>query len=159
MKKFLLFLIFLISAVTISWAQEEDQAHREKIYREVQEFKMQYLAKEMDLSDEQKEKFFELYEQMTQEKQEIYRDAYQLNKNLKKDKDATDEDYRQASEALAQANTQWNEVEKQYNEKFSEFLSQKQLFKLREAENNFKARLDEMRHSRKKDHKKKKDKK
>lgn len=152
MKKFLLFLTLIFIGCFFIHAQEDDKGRREKIFREVQEFKMKYLAQEMDLSELQKKKFFEVYEEMNVSKQECYKEAVEKQKALKANKDASEEEYQQATEALNKANAQWADEEKIYNEKFAEFLSQKQIYKMREAENSFKAKLDEMRHSRKRDH-------
>ena len=151
MKKLFLFIVLAFQLALPALAQEEDPARKEKIFREVQEFKMNYLAKEMDLSESQKVKFFELYEEMSRSKQQVYSEAMQMDRDLKKDRDATDEDYQQVTAAFNKANAQWSEEEKVYNEKFAEFLSQKQIYKMREAENNFRSKLKEMNHSRKKE--------
>lgn len=157
MRKLLLFTILILSGVCFSFAQEESNGRREKMVREVQEFKMKYLAQEMDLSEQQKKRFFELYEEMSLKKQECYKEALQLDRELKNEKDASEEDYEQVTSAYNKANAQWSEEEKVYNEQFADFLSQKQIYKMREAENNFRVKLDEMRHSRRKDHPKKHD--
>ncbi|MCH5238596.1 MAG: hypothetical protein J1F38_00060 [Muribaculaceae bacterium] len=159
MKKILSFLLILSLGCAFTFSQEDEHAKREKMFREVREFKMKYLAQEMDLSDSQKKEFFELYENMNKSKQECYHEAMELNRKIKHDKNASDEDYQKATEALDKANAQWSEIEKGYNEKFAEFLSAKQIYKMREAENSFKAKLDEMKRSRKKDFHKHQDKK
>lgn len=141
------------------FAQEEEPTKREKMFREVQEFKMKYLAKEMDLNESQKKQFFELYEEMSKSKQECYKEAMELDRNLKHNKNATEEDYQKATEALNKANSEWTEIDKQYNEKFADFLTPKQIYKMKEGENSFKAKLDEMKHNRKRDHHKKPDEK
>ena len=127
------------------------------MFQEVLEFKMKYLAQEMDLSEAQKKKFYEVYSEMSQSRRECYGEAVKLDKEVKHKKDASEADYQKATEALNQANARWAEQEKIYNEKFSEFLSSKQIYKMKEGENTFRAKLDEMRQSRKKDHHKKHD--
>lgn len=152
MKKIFLFVLLLSAGIGVMAAQDKEDGKREKMFREVQEFKMKYLAQEMDLSELQKKKFFEVYEEMEQSKRNCYKEATQADRKLKKDKEATEADYQQVTAAYTKANSEWANQEKQFNEKFSEFLSQKQIYKMKEAENSFKAKLDEMRHSRKKDH-------
>ena len=152
MKKWSFILILLITGFNFLAAQEENHHKRDKIFKEVQEFKMKFLAQEMDLNEAQKQKFFELYDEMSKSKQACYAEAVKMDRSLKKDKNATEEDYQKVTESFNKANAEWAETEKQYNEKFSEFLTSKQMYKMREAEKNFKAKLDEMRHSRKKDH-------
>lgn len=157
MKKVFLFIILVTTSINFLFAQEEDWTKKERMFREVQEFKMKYLAQEMELSEVQKKKFFELYEEMTHSKQECYQHAVEMDKNLKKDKHASEEDYQKVTEAFNQANVEAAEIDKQYNEKFSEFLTPKQVYKMKEAENEFRGKLEEMRHNRKKDHHKKHD--
>lgn len=153
MKKLYFLLLILIMGVGFANAHDKDSDQKkEKMFREVQEFKMKYLAQEMDLSELQKKKFFEVYEEMEKSRQACFTDAMRLNRKVKKNKEATDADYQQATEAFNKANAEWAVEEKQYNEKLSEFLSQKQIFKMREAENNFRSKLDEMRQKKKKDH-------
>lgn len=154
MKKIYLFLMLLFVGVGMAFAHDKDSGKREKMFKEVQEFKMKYLAQEMDLSELQKKKFFEVYEEMTQAKQECYGPALKLKYKLKHEKNASEEEYQKVTEAFNTANARWAEKEKNYDEKFSEFLTQKQIYKMKEGEVSFKAKLEEMKHNRKKDHKK-----
>lgn len=156
MKKIILLFIVFVSGISVLLAQEEDHSRRERMFKEVQEFKMNYLAQEMDLNDSQKKQFFEVYEEMSKSKSECYKDAIELDRKLKSEKDATDDEYQQVTAAFTKANTEWADEEKEYNEKFSTFLTPKQIYKMKEAENNFRTKLEEMRSSRKKDHHKKK---
>lgn len=158
MKKISFILILLLTGICNVFAQD-DHAKREKMFKEVREFKMKYLAQEMDLNEAQKKKFFEIYEEMDRSRQSCYREAIKMDRKLKQDKDASEADYQKVTEAYNKANTEWSEKEKLYNEKLSEFLSQKQIYEMREAENSFRAKLDEMRHNKKKDHPKRKDEK
>lgn len=151
MKRLYLFLTLLICGFSLMVAQKENQVKREKMFREVQEFKMKYLAQEMELNEMQKKKFFELYEEMSESKRECYKEAVVMERRLKEEKDASEEDYQNVRNAFNQANANWAETEKQYDEKFSEFLSQKQIYKMKEAESNFRAKMDEMKHNRKKE--------
>lgn len=151
MNKFLALLFIFLTSIPVMIAKDDDEGKRGKMLQEVREFKMNYLAKEMELTEAQKEKFMPLYEEMTQKKDECFRHARELDRKLKKEgSEATEEDYQKATEAMHKANQDFAEIEKEYNEKFSEFLSQKQLYKMKEAEFSFRDRLEEMRHNRKK---------
>ena len=152
MKKLFLIITLVISGLGLAVAQEDEAAKREKMFKEVQEFKMKYLAQEMDLSEVQKKKFYELYEEMSRSKKECYASAVKMDRTLKHEKDASDEDYRKVTEAFNKANSEWTELETQYNDKFAEFLSQKQIYKMKEAEKNYRDRVEQMKHSRKKEH-------
>ena len=155
MRKLGLIVMLFLTAAVGAMAQDEDPVKREKMFREVQEFKMKYIAQEMDLSEVQKKKFFELYEEMNESKKECYKEAVVMDRRLKEDKNASDEEYQQVRTAFNEANSKWNEVEKEYDEKFSEFLTPKQMYKMKEAEENFRAKFDEMKHNRRKGHHKK----
>lgn len=152
MKKLFILIFFLTAGITMAFAHEEDAVKREKMFRDVQEFKMKYLAQEMELSEVQKKKFFETYEEMMESKKECYQEAVVMDRRLKEEKDASEADYQQVRNAFNEANSNWNAIEKEYDEKFSEFLTQKQIYKMKEAESSFRAKFDEMKHARRKGH-------
>ena len=157
MRKLSLIIVLLFTAFSLAFAHDDDHVKKEKMMKDVQEFKMKYLAQEMELSEVQKKKFFEVYEEMGESKKECYQEAVVMDRRLKRNPNATEEDYQQVRNAFNQANANWAEIEKEYDEKFSEFLSQKQIYKMKEAENSFRAKFEEMKHNRKKEHHKKKD--
>ena len=160
MKKLGLLIFLLFTATGFAFSQKEEGEVVEKRMREVQEFKMKYLAQEMELSEAQKKKFYEVYGEMMQSRTQCFRSARMLEKKVKRDKDATEQEYQQATDAINKANAEWAETEKAYNDKLSEFLTQKQIYKMREAEASFRAKFEELKHSRQKEfHKKKDDKK
>lgn len=116
------------------------------MWKELQEFKIKFLAQEIDLKDDQKERFAELYNEMTQKRMDCFKETRSLEKKIKDLKDnASDEDYKAVSEAMDKARTQDAEIERQYDEKFSEFLTSKQLYKLKQAEGKFRDKMAEMR--------------
>lgn len=155
MRKLGFSLLLLLMGIGIAFAQGDDKAKVAKRMKEVQEYKMKYIAQELELSEVQKKKFFELYDEMCASKKQCYDEAMHLERKIKHDPQATEADYQKVTEALNKANTEWAETEKTYNEKFAEFLSQKQIYKMREAENNFRAKFEELKHNRKRDHHKK----
>ncbi|MDE7109960.1 MAG: hypothetical protein K2O49_08365 [Muribaculaceae bacterium] len=129
---------------------------REQVFKEIQEFKMNYLAKEMDLKEDQRQKFFDLYEEMTRKRKECMKNARHLERRLKKLENPTEADYQAATEAMTKARAEDASIEKTYSEKFSTFLTQKQIFKMKEGEEAFRKKMEEMR---RKHHKEKKEKK
>ena len=156
MKKISFLIFLIISGISFAYADKDDMAKIEKRIQEVQEYKMKYLAQEMELSDVQKKKFFEVYGEMTKAKMQCFKLAKQYERKIKHEKAASEHDYQLATEEMDKANAEWSETEQRYNEKFSEFLTPKQIYKMREAEANFRAKWDEMKHNRKRDHKDKK---
>ena len=149
MKKLLLTLFFLIGCFSVVSAQGHHGKKNDKMFEEIQEFKMKYLAQEMELKDDQKEKFFKLYDEMSCKRFEVMKPAWELERKLKKNSSATEQQYQEAAEAMAKAKDQCAAIEKEYNEKFSQFLSQKQIFKMKEAEDEFRKKMQEMRQNKK----------
>ena len=121
---------------------------KEQIFKEIQEFKLKYLAQEMDLKEDQQQKFFDLYNEMTAKRFAVMREARRMEKKVRKDGDATEDDYKAVTEAINKAKAQDASIEKEYDAKFSTFLSQKQIFKMKSAEDSFRKKLEEMRHKR-----------
>lgn len=155
MRFLLLSLICFFSVFAAS--ADNDKEKRIQMFKEIQEFKMKYLAKEMGLDDAQKQKFFELYDEMTAKKQECMKNARKLERQLKKLEKPTEADYQAATQAMTKARAEDAAIEKAYAEKFSTFLTQKQIFKMKEGEESFRKKLEEMRQ--KNHHKDKKEKK
>lgn len=149
--------MLLISGWGVIHAEHDDASHREEMFRQVQEFKINYLSQEMELTEAQKAKFIPIYEEMSAAKRKCYEKARNMDKKLRHSSKASDEDYRQVRDAYNEAQAKWNKEEATYNQKLAEFLSYKQLYRMQEAENNFRAKLEEMRHSKNnKEHHKKK---
>lgn len=135
-------------------AQPKSDAEKEKMWKEMQEFKMKFLAQEIDLKEDQKKEFFELYDEMSSKRAQCYKNARDLERKLKKNKDASEQEYQDATEAMKKAAAESAEIEKVYDEKFSTFLTPKQIYKLKEAEQEFRKKMEEMKHKKDKGHNK-----
>ena len=96
---------------------------REKWFSEIRQVKRNYFVKELDLSREQQNKFFPLYEEMGQPIAEA--------------KDATDTEYEKAAEALYDADVQTSQIRREYMDKFKTILTSRQLFELKNVERKF----------------------
>lgn len=150
MKKIVYMLIMtLLACILPGYAQDKPKKSRAEMHKEMVEFKTKYIAQEMELTDEQKEKFAPLYEQMDRERWQLFRETRALEKKLKNDKTATDADYESVVKALNQAKEKGAQIEKNYNEKFQKFLTAKQVYKMKEAEDAFNQRMMKMRMERK----------
>lgn len=118
---------------------------KEAMRREIREYKMKYLAQEMELNAETQKPFFELYDKLEDERDEIMKEPRRLDRQVKADKNASEEDYARAAEAIAAAKIKVSEVEKAYDERFAEFLTAKQIYKMHEAEESFRQKMRQMR--------------
>lgn len=123
---------------------------KEQMFKEIQEFKLKYLAQEIELKEDQREPFFQLYDEMTQKRWKVMNAARKAEKAVKQNKDATEADYQAASNAMTKARAEDAAIEKEYDAKFAKFLTQKQIYKLKQAEDSFRKKMDEMRHKHKK---------
>ncbi|MCH5214156.1 MAG: hypothetical protein J1E97_03110 [Muribaculaceae bacterium] len=149
MKKLFLLLIALAFAIP-SFAQKSDRNHnRDDRKKEMQEFKINYIADEIDLSGDLKEKFAEIYSQMEQERRAIFKSIKSAEK-ITENANATEEDFEKAAAKISQSRAEMVNLEKKYDEKFATFLSQKQLFKLHQAEMKFMDKMRSMRDNKKK---------
>lgn len=154
MKKLILFtLIFM--AFLPTYAQNK-KATRAEMMKEFREMKMKYIAQEIDIEDGKRSEFFELYSQMEDEKYKVFSAVKKTEKEVKSNKNATDADYERLSNQITQAKVKDAEISKIFDEKFSRILSPKQMFKMKEAEQNFRKKMDNMRRIRHKKHKSKK---
>lgn len=119
---------------------------REQMFKEIQEFKLKYLAQEIKLEENQREPFFKLYNEMSEKRMALMREARSAEKAVRGNKDATDEDYMKATKAMDKAKADDAAIEKEYDAKFSKILTHKQIYELKRAEESFRRKMDEMRH-------------
>lgn len=150
MKKFLILLVALTASVGMMSAQDKGKKSKDEMLREFKEFKMKFLAQEIDLKDEQQKPFFELYDQMMAERHKVYEQTRRLERKVKKDASASDEDYAALSKAMTDAKQKDAEIERTYDAKFATVLNNKQIFKLKTAEDKFRQKMHEMRKKKKK---------
>lgn len=147
MTKHLLLILALIMGCSASAiAQKPNGKKGDNMMKELQEFKIKFIAQEIDLKDSQKAEFVELYNEMCAKRLEVMRDAWKMERDLKNNKDATEADYQAVTEAMTKAKAKDAEIEKSYDEKFAKILSQKQIYKMKEAEDEFRKKMAEMRH-------------
>ena len=147
MKKYLILALLAILTFTSPLAAQKKNRGKDRaeMKREIQEFKLKFLAQEMDLEESKHKQFFDLYTQLEEERQKVIRDTKALEKKLKNVEDATDAEYEAVSKAITSAKEKEAEIEKRYDEKFSQFLSPRQIFKMKSAEQKFRDKMREMR--------------
>ena len=113
----------------------------------------EYIARKLDLSEEQKTKFLPLYNRMDEEMRQAAEQAMKMEREVrKKGKQATDLEYEKAAEAQFELKGKENIIEMKY---FKKMLSPCQLFKLKKAERDFSRELMKKHNERKRENKKK----
>lgn len=144
MKKLLIFfslLFFLVSPVLAN-GKGKNRDH-ESMRKEIMDFKIKFLAQEMELNEEQQKKFSPLYRQMWEEKRVIFHNLHDMKKRI--GKDADESEYEAYTRASNEAKEKEAEIDRKYDPKFAEFLSAKQIFKMKAAEEKFRQKMHEMR--------------
>ncbi|MCM1377408.1 MAG: hypothetical protein NC097_06410 [Clostridium sp.] len=140
MKKYIILILITLFSVS-AFAQKKP--HKRPNPREVLEFKMKFLAQEMDLSADQQQKFFPLYTQMDAEIRRVFHSVREIERRVEKDKNSSEADYAALNSARTEAKGRLAEIEKEYDAKFAKFLSKKQIVKMKEAEATFRQKMKE----------------
>lgn len=118
--------------------------------------KNEYIARKLELSDEQKTKFLPLYNRMDEEMRQVAEQAMKMERSVrKKGPQATDLEYEKAAEAQFELKGKENRIEMKYFNDFKTMLTPRQLFKLKKAERDFSRELMKKHNERKRDNKKK----
>lgn len=149
MNKKILFLILAVLMVFPAFAQKQNNGDHEQKRKELMEFKLKFLADEMGLNDEQRKTFNDVYMQMENERRKIFKKLKEAEKSVANKKDASEAEYEKASKEISEARDQMVELDKKYEDKFSTFLTKKQIFKMKEAEEAFKEKMRKCRDKRK----------
>ena len=143
MKKYLLMILAVMAFAPALLAQgEKDKA---KMKEEIQQFKIDFLAKEMSLSEKEKAEFTSVYREYDNERRKAGSEAWHFERNIKKKKDATEADYKRLTERQQKAREKDNEVVKKYDARFESFLTAKQIYDMHKGEEKFFAKMKEMR--------------
>lgn len=142
MKKYLLILLLAILSIPYAYAQDKDKA---KMMEELQQFKIDFLAKEMQLSEKEKSEFTPLYKEYDEERRAAGSNAWRFERELKKKKDASEADYKKLSELQQTARTKDNEIVKKFDSRLETFLSSKQIYNMHQGEEKFFEKMKEMR--------------
>ena len=140
MKKIALSLILILSTIILPLSAQTRPSGREREVwmKEMQQYKNDFIAKKLVLTDEQKAKFLPLYTTMDEEIRKAQGETEKLyRQTLKKDSKATDLEYEKASEAVYELKGRENEIEMKYFKEFKQILTPRQLFQLKDAERDF----------------------
>lgn len=113
---------------------DKDKETRRK---EFLEFKLNFLADELEIKDDQRKQFDEVYSQMEAERRVYFKKIKEAEKRISDNKKASEADYEKANREINDAKEEMARIERKYDDKFATFLSKKQMYRLREAENKF----------------------
>lgn len=161
MKKIsIIFLIVTIFAQlsTIEAQKKPSKEERQRWFKEMREYKHNFLIKELDLEEQQQDAFFKVYDAMEDETFKLHHGTRKLQRELnKKETNATDIEYEKAAEALFELKYKEAQIELKYFEQFKNVLTKKQLFLLKQAEDKYTRHLMRQHDKHRKNKKDKKD--
>lgn len=136
-------LIFIILCTiflsdSVSAQGKPSKRDRQSWNQEMQAVKNDFIARKLDLTAEQREKFLPLYSKMEEETRKVNDDTRRMQKEvLNKGQASTDLEYEKCAEALFELRGRENTIEMKYFQQFKTILSPKQLFMLKDAEQEF----------------------
>lgn len=130
------FLLAVILAPCLLSAQST-AAQRARWMEQIRKTKFEFFTKEVSLTKEQQSQLFPLYEEMEKSIYKMNNEAEALMKKTAANTRATDTEFEAAATAAARTTLRQGEIELEYFNKFSKFLSKKQLFLLKQAEDKF----------------------
>ena len=126
-------------------ASAQRNGNRENVEKELHEYKLKYLAQEMELRADQQSRFFEVYNRMTKKKRKVFRTAVEMERKVKNDKNASAADYQRATDAMSEAKIKEGQIDQRYEDEFNKFLTPKQIYQMKEAEKKFRQKMSQLR--------------
>lgn len=98
--------------------------------------KHEYLAEKAKLTEEEKDAFFPLYDELNHKKHELNRKVRQQNQAVQKSCN-NEEECLKALDLIAETNIRIAKLEQEYLEKFKQVLSASKLLKVQNADDEF----------------------
>lgn len=136
----LLILCLSLASMSTAWADGKDgkRPDRKEWFKQMRNYKHNFLTKELCLTKEQQEKFFPVYDEMEGRLHAVQHDAMDFERKINTASgNVSDLEYEKAAEAMMEVKGKEAEIESRYFVKFKGILSAKQLFQLRQAERKF----------------------
>ncbi|MDE6402787.1 MAG: Spy/CpxP family protein refolding chaperone [Muribaculaceae bacterium] len=140
-KRFILSLMAVILMTQISFVasahDNDNDANRDRWFKEMHAKKHEFLIKELELTPDQTEPFFAIYDKMDADIRAVGARTRALEKKAFDDANASEADVDAAIEAVySQRYQEWS-IENEAKAKFEKILTKKQLLKLKHAEFKF----------------------
>lgn len=119
---------------------------RQRWISEIRTYKHEFLAKELDLTRDQQNSFFPLYDEMEDRIEDLNAETRELETRVTENADAGDIEVLGASRAVFELKKNEGEIELSYYDKFKDILSPRQLLQLKSAERQFTRQLLDSHH-------------
>ena len=144
MKRHISLIIILVMGLQLWTAMAQRQLSEEDRQRwtqKMRQYKHDFLIKELDLTREQQNEFFPLYDAMEDEVNSLTIQTRELESKIAASERTSDVEYSSAARTFFEQKGKEAEIEMMYFEKFENILTPRQIFKLRAAERHFTGRV------------------
>lgn len=131
----------LLAISAFAQSKTLSEGERKKFRAEMRNYKHEFLARELELTKEQQNEFFPIYDEMTDEVDRIGSETRRLEREVASSSDASDVEIEAAARASYSQKYAEGEVEQRYFDRFRQVLKPRQLLKLRAAERKFMQKL------------------
>lgn len=116
-------------------------ADRQRWLSEIRGYKHDFLARELELSREQQQGFFPLFDAMEDEVERINTETRDLEQKACENENATDLELENMARTIFEQKRAEGQVEMTYFEKFKDILTPQQLLRLKSTERRFTQQL------------------
>lgn len=139
-------MMMIVSAAFGAMAQDKDsgkkKVDRKEWFDKMRQYKHRFLIKELNLTEEQQPKFFEIYDAMEAERMKAAQECRRMEKRIDENPDATtDADYLKAARAMTEVKCKEEAVVAKYFDSLGSVLSPRQMYLLQKAESKFTRKL------------------
>lgn len=135
-----------VSMMTMAQRARLSKEDRQKYLEEMRQYKHDFLVKELNLTRDQQNQFFPVYDQMEDEMTQVAEETRDLENKVAQNEEATDTEMEAAARALFEQKGRESEIEMAYFDKLKDVLTPRQLLNLKGAERKFTQQL--VRHGR-----------
>lgn len=130
--------LLLLLCTLFSLAAQQRHANHQEWLNDIRAYKHAYIEKALDLTRDQKDKFFEYYDRMDEERFKANEEARRLTGRIMRSErngeEISDTEYEACYKALIEVKNKEYQIEKTYYDDFAKILTKKQLFKLPQVE-------------------------
>lgn len=144
LKYFSLSALFLISLICSFGAAAQGPgtpAERQRWINEIRTYKHEFISKELNLTRDQENAFFPVYDEMEDQIEKLNSDTREVERRVAEDDNATDLELQNAARTIFELKRAEGQIEMTYFDKFSEILTPRQLLQLKPAERKFTQQL------------------
>ncbi len=143
-KRFTLSAVLLLTALlscSVAAQSNRSDGDRQRWLNEIRGYKHEFMAKELNLTRDQQNAFFPLYDEMEDEVERLNSETRDLENSVNENTDASEVEIEAASRKVFELKEAEGKIELRYYDKFKEILQPRQLLQLKNAERRFTQQL------------------